>query len=83
MSCRAFSRRVEHQCLRTLFDRFGLNEVVFDFAPTAKNGPTRDFLGTLLGSAPAGKVAVTRQEFDARCPVLHHRVILEKDGDKG
>ena len=83
MSCRAFSRRVEHQCVRTLFDRFGLNEVVFDFAPTAKNGPTRDFLGTLIGSPPTGEVAVTRQEFDARCPVLYHRVILEKDGDKG
>jgi FkbH-like protein len=83
MSCRAFSRRVEHQCLRVLFDRFGLSEIVVDFAPTAKNRPTQDFLETLTGSTPIGKVSLTRQQFDARCPVLYHRVILEKDGDKG
>ena len=78
MSCRAFSRRVEHQCLRVLFDRFGLSEIVVDFAPTAKNRPTQDFLETLTGNIPIGKVSLTRQEFDARCPVLYHRVILKR-----
>jgi len=83
MSCRAFSRRVEHQCLRTLFDRFGLSEITLDFAATAKNGPLQDFLQALTGGKPSGKIALTRPEFEARCPALYHRVILEKDGDNG
>lgn len=83
MSCRAFSRRLEHQCLRTLFDRFSLSEIVFDFAPTAKNGPTQEFLENMTGEKPAGQVALPRTAFEARCPALYHRVILEKDGNNG
>ena len=88
MSCRAFSRRVEHQCLRVLFDRFGLKDVAFNFAPTAKNGPLQDFLETLTGNKPSGTVAVTRPEFEAHCPPLYHRLTLleensENHGDNG
>ena len=43
MSCRAFTRRVEHRCLQVLFDRFGAEEVVLDFKPTVADWPCRSF----------------------------------------
>jgi FkbH-like protein len=78
MSCRAFSRRIEHQCLRVLFDRFDAAEIRFAFAPTAKNGPLQDFFESMLGEKPAGPIALTRTVFDARCPALFHRVVSGK-----
>lgn len=75
MSCRAFSRRVEYQCLRTLFDRFGLARIQFDFVPTAKNGPLQQFFESLLGHKPAAVISLSREEFELGCPALFHRVI--------
>lgn len=75
MSCRAFSRRVEHQCLRTLFDHFGLARIQFDFAPTPKNSPLQEFFEALLGHKPAGMISLSREEFELGCPALFHRVI--------
>jgi FkbH-like protein len=75
MSCRAFSRHVEHQCLRVLFDRFQMDEIVFDYKPTAKNGPLREFFEGILGQAPEGKVSLKLAEFEAHCPTLFHKVI--------
>ena len=74
MSCRAFSRRIEHQTLRTLFDLTGAREITFDFAPTAKNGPTQEFFEGLTGARPDGPVRVARAQFDEQCPALNHKV---------
>jgi len=76
MSCRAFSRRIEHQCLIQLFQYFEPQHITFDFMPTAKNGPMRDFLGSLL-EEPG--LALTREAFLAKCPKLHHEVIGNMD----
>jgi FkbH-like protein len=76
MSCRAFSRRVEHQCLRVLFDRFGLTGIKFDFAATPKNGPLREFLAHLLGGEPEGQVNLSRTEFESQCPALFQRLMV-------
>jgi FkbH-like protein len=73
MSCRAFARRIEHQCLKTLFDRSGATSVVFDFASTAKNGPLRDFLASLAGGEIEGPVTLAREQFTQSCPPLYHR----------
>ncbi len=73
MSCRAFSRRIEHQCLRILFDRFAAESIEFDFAATPKNGPLQDFFAWLLEKRE-GNAAVSRQAFDEKCPVLSHTV---------
>lgn len=73
MSCRAFARRIEHQCLKMLFERSGAGCVVLDFAPTAKNSPLRDFLASLTGAAPEGPVTVTNTQFAETCPPLYHR----------
>jgi len=72
MSCRAFSRRIEYQCLSQLFQRFGAQEMSFDFISTPKNGPVRDFLSALAGEPAA---ALTREAFTAKCPKLYQKVI--------
>jgi FkbH-like protein len=77
MSCRAFSRRIEHQCLRVLFDRLGVTDMQFDFTPTPKNGPCQDFFETLLTERPKGAFPLTRQQFEAACPQLFHRVVAQ------
>jgi FkbH-like protein len=74
MSCRAFSRRVEHQTLRLLFETAGVEEIEFAFEPTAKNGPTQDFFATLLGETPKATFVLRKSRFDEYCPALYHEV---------
>ncbi len=80
MSCRAFSRRIEQQCLRQLFGRYpAAGEIVFDCRPTSKNGPTQDFLNALLGGAVGSEARLSRDVFETNCPVLYHAV-QQKNG---
>ncbi len=79
MSCRAFSRRIEHQCIAQLFRRFAAEEMVFDFKPTAKNGPLRDFLSGMLGQQLEPEVRLKREVFESQCPKLYHEV-RERNG---
>ena len=72
MSCRAFSRRIEYQCLKICFERYGVREIEFHFLATEKNGPLHEFLRNLLGQHPEGRVAVTRERFEQICPPLYH-----------
>ena len=74
MSCRAFSRRIEHQCLRYLFDCFGLQEIAFDYERTARNHVLGDFLTEVLGAPAAPGVVLSKPEFERRAPALFHRV---------
>ncbi len=64
MSCRAFSRRIEFQVLKQLFEK--AERIQFAYVETAKNGPTKDFL--------KGESVLTRAEFEAKCPPLYHRI---------
>jgi FkbH-like protein len=68
MSCRAFSRRVEHATLRYLFQRFEVESISFEFEATERNTPLRQFLAE-MGMESA---SVSRADFDARCPRLSH-----------
>src|ERR1017187_3323580 len=52
LRCRAFSRRIEHQCLQELFRRYELEERVFDYVEAPRNGPVRDSLTALVGNPP-------------------------------
>jgi FkbH-like protein len=70
MSCRAFSRRIEHRCLEQLFSRFHLDEIVFDYTETPRNGPAQEFFTELLGHAPHPEFRLCRETFFARCPSL-------------
>ena len=81
MSCRAFSRRIEHQCLKLLFARFEAAELRFEFAPTARNGPLRQFFADLTGQTPEGAFAITREQFAEHCPPLYHQVVAREEGE--
>ena len=74
MSCRALSRRIEHQTLRLLFETAGVNEIEFAFQPTAKNGPTQEFFTSLLGETPTADFSLRKSQFDEHCPALYHEV---------
>ena len=74
MSCRAFARRIEHQTLKMMFEATNAREISFDFVPTAKNGPLRDFFATFVGEEPHEEFSLTRAQFEARCPALYHEV---------
>ena len=65
MSCRAFSRRIEHRCLEELFTRFNFEKIVCDFVATAKNGPTREFLTDVLGHEPGVNCVISRSAYMA------------------
>jgi FkbH-like protein len=71
MSCRAFLRRIEHQCLSQLFQRFEVQEIILNFISTPKNGPMRDFLSSLAGDPAA---PLTRDAFSAKCPKLYQEI---------
>ena len=74
MSCRAFSRRVEHQTLRLLFETSGAEEIEFSFEPTAKNGPTQEFFASLIGETPKMAFRLRKSQFEQNCPALYHEV---------
>ncbi len=75
MSCRAFARRIEHSCIRQLFDRFDVDQIVFDFVSTERNGPVRDFLRECLNDEPGVRPTLPRTSFQERCPQLFHQII--------
>jgi FkbH-like protein len=79
MSCRAFSRRIEHQCVKYLFAKYDVSEIIFDFKPTDRNGPLREFFAELLGSAPSPHVTISRATCLERLPRLFHRVEETRD----
>jgi FkbH-like protein len=76
MSCRAFGRRIEFLCLRECFDRYSC-PLLFDFEPTPRNGPFRDFLRSVLGHEGEGSLVLTREQFDKVCPPLYQTVTEE------
>ena len=74
MSCRAFSRRIEHHSLKRLFDKYDADEAVFDFQSTERNGPTQDFFLELVGDPPQPGLKISRASFQEKAPPLFHRV---------
>ena len=76
MSCRAFSRRIEHQCLRALFDRSNASEISFEFTPTPRNGPALEFFTKMLGYPPGSRFSLTRAQFEMKCPPLYQKVLM-------
>lgn len=74
MSCRAFSRRIEHACLQAWFLRYPISRIEFDFAATERNGPLREFLASMPGEEKGPKVVLRREDFERGCPPLYHAV---------
>ena len=80
MSCRAFSRRIEHRCIEELFDRFDVEEIEFDFQSTPKNGPVREFLAAILGETLTGRCSLSRHQFSKHAAKTFHRVLEASHG---
>jgi FkbH-like protein len=74
MSCRAFSRRIEHQCLKYLFEKMGVEEIVFDYVATPRNGPIQNFFAELLQGPPPENLSLEKAAFSVKAPPLFHRV---------
>lgn len=74
MSCRAFGRRIEYQCLKAILDRFPAQEIMFEFSPTPRNGYLQEFSELFLGRKPTGPFSISRAVFLDKCPRLYHEV---------
>jgi FkbH-like protein len=78
MSCRAFSRRIEHSMLKGLFDRTAAQTIEMSWKATARNGPTRDLLATYFESPPTqGTLQLSHALFEQRCPPLYAKLKIE------
>ncbi len=71
MSCRAFSRRIEHGCLLRLFEKFSADEAAFDFALTPRNGPLQTFFAGLLGTTPEKPFSIRREHAIEKSPPVY------------
>jgi FkbH-like protein len=80
MSCRAFGRRIEHRCLREVFSRWDVQEVIFNYQETPKNGPIGNFLSTALGKAPSPGCRLGRDQFTRSCGEDVHQVVEVVNG---
>jgi FkbH-like protein len=75
MSCRAFSRRLEHHTLNGLFQHSNAEKIEFDYKATEKNQPLQKFFHSLGISADAAKgLRISRAGFLERCGVLPHQI---------
>jgi FkbH-like protein len=75
MSCRAFSRRIEHRCFEELLSRFDSDEVEFDFVETPRNEPFRTFLVDTLGAVAGTPARVNPNDFSNKKVRTYHRVL--------
>jgi FkbH-like protein len=75
MSCRAFSRRIEHHCLKYLFEKLDAEEIVFEYQVTPRNGPIQDFFTELLEGAHGPTPSVRKAYFYAKAPALFHHIV--------
>ena len=75
MSCRAFSRRLEHHTLEGLFQFSNADEIEFAFEATPRNQPLQEFFGALGITAENGAAPrISRSRFLEQCGVLPHQV---------
>jgi FkbH-like protein len=75
MSCRAFSRRIEHHCLKYLFEKLDADEIVFEYEATSRNGPIQAFFAELLEGMTGPTVSVRKACFNSKAPILFHRIV--------
>jgi FkbH-like protein len=75
MSCRAFSRRIEHHTLDCLFRRSAAEEIEFAFQVTERNQPLQNFFETIgVRPGPDGSLGIRRAAFLSQCGCLPHHI---------
>ena len=77
MSCRAFSRRIEYQMLKSLFERLNADTLRLDLARNERNGPLREFVQAISGHEADGPVRIRKDDFLRRCPQLFAKLNME------
>jgi len=80
MSCRAFSRRIEQQCLNWLFEEFDLQEIHLDYQQTERNKPIHDFLSSVTATPLDNDARISRARFFEKCPSLFHQIKATVNG---
>jgi FkbH-like protein len=80
MSCRAFSRRIEQQCLNWLFNELDLQEIYFDYQQTERNRPIQDFLSSIAATPLDSNAPISRARFLQKCPSLFHQIKATVNG---
>ena len=80
MSCRAFSRLIEYECVRWLFARLDVEELEFDFLPTARNIPMQNFLKQVCNAPAEPHCLLSRTQFMRNCPASGHLVEESANG---
>jgi FkbH-like protein len=74
MSCRAFSRFIEYECVRWLFAKLDVEELEFDFVPTARNTPMQNFLQQICNAPVEPHCRLSRAQFMQSCPASSYSV---------
>ena len=75
LSCRAFSRRIEHAVLRALLEQTGCRRLELQFEPTDRNTPFQDTLQKLTGEKPvSGNIVLCQSAFQTNCPEIFAKV---------
>jgi FkbH-like protein len=81
LSCRAFSRMLEHHTLHALFDISGAEEIEFTFQATERNQPLQAFFESAgILPDPAGAHRISRVSFLSRNSSLPHKVSGNPEG---
>jgi predicted enzyme involved in methoxymalonyl-ACP biosynthesis len=76
MSCRAFSRRIEHHTLDSFFRQTNAAQIEFAFQATERNAPLREFFRSIgVRNDGTGAYRLSRSEFLSQCGVLPHEVL--------
>lgn len=73
LSCRAFSRRIEHHMTECLLQRANNGRVSFTPVANERNAPFFDFLRSLGVDDPGGTVVLCRGEHSPKLAPLPHR----------
>jgi FkbH-like protein len=71
MSCRAFSRRIEHSMLQYLFTGEQIRKIVLGFRATGRNAPFRELVERVTGAPPAAGIAITPADLASEGPALY------------
>jgi FkbH-like protein len=80
ISCRAFSRRIEHHIMGKLLESSPDGVVRFKYQPTERNKVLKDFLLSISGKKDDdGDIldSIEKSVFWAHCPPLCHEVIVQ------
>lgn len=79
LSCRAFSRRIEHHTLKHLFEFYDVDSIVLAEAPTERNEPLQQFIRAVSATVDqAGRPIVARDAFFSAGHAFPHRAAVRE-----